>query len=670
MKRFSGSIIILGLLAISSCIYYSRPALDTDFIEVPADSTRANLDEEISQVKEQLIERYEEAGLHRRLAVLYRLAGTIESRNMSIREIDRAIELEPDNAVNYVEKALTLFNQQMVGEAEKNLREARKIDPGSFQAWYQQARIYKYKYLKNMCFVEHSERAIACYKKALNIDNTHKDTLFNLGLLHLKRRMIKTSTKYARRGLKLYPRCKRFHLLMAVIYMDSNEFEKASEEFSIALSMMDDREKVDYLDTSPLLSNDMRERYFSWTDDEKLEWNRVFWLRNDPTPATEINERLLEHYERVFLARELLTIDRLEMNGPETARGKALVCYGLPDRLLYIAGAETDGPMVAWVYDKYDRPFKLYFMDEFLNGNYQIPIDPKFGYYSSVTRNVTNNIRQAYRYPIPYGPLPVFVQDAQTKGPGEKTRIEFALAFPDSAIDDSNCKYRMAMTVFDSNWDRIFSENYNIAPGSLSSIRKPGGSYRTFHFNIDMIPRPLESSYAIEIVGGKPERRAVWKSSFTIDDLGGRLLKLSSVIFNQQEDDGLCMYGLDPLPAYPPGSHLCLSYYIYNLKPDSTNIARYRITYTIVDAVKFEDRPDSFRKTLSWISASVRGRKPGDSPYITSSLVQSTNSRSASDRLQIDLGSLQPKKYMLVLDVDDLLSGEKASSERIFEITN
>lgn len=56
---------------------------------------------------------------------------------------------------------------------------------------------------------------------------------------------------------------------------------------------------------------------------------RRYWIENDPTPDTPLNERLVEHWERVVYARRNYTYDRSSPYGSD-ARGTIHVRYGPP----------------------------------------------------------------------------------------------------------------------------------------------------------------------------------------------------------------------------------------------------------------------------------------------------------------------------------------------------
>ncbi len=76
------------------------------------------------------------------------------------------------------------------------------------------------------------------------------------------------------------------------------------------------------------------------------------------------------------------------------------------------------------------------------------------------------------------------------------------------------------------------------------------------------------------------------------------------------------------------------------------------------------------RKVLWWMSRSVRGNAPENPPHMISSFERRTESTSASDRLRVNLGSLEPGKHIISITVLDLVSGGSFSSESEFIVTD
>ncbi|MBU8922758.1 MAG: GWxTD domain-containing protein [Bacteroidales bacterium] len=662
------SLFMIFLLMLCACTPYRDIPVDKDFLNPLSGLDTLNIKNSINDVKESLRFRPEDPSLHRKLAIYYRLMATPYSRAISIEEIDRAIALDPDDPLNHVERGLTLYAMRFIGDAEAAMKQAIKLDPGFFHAWFQLGRIEKDRYLVNMCFTERKENAISYFKKAYNIDDTHEETLYNLGLLHCLRRMYKTSKKYASRASTLHPDNPKHHLLLGTILFRMGLFEDAAKEYDTALILMDDLENSYYLDTAPLLPFKQREEYLKWPETQGRKWSGRFWLRNDPTPATELNERLLEHYERVFLARELLTHDRLGLDGAETARGLALISYGLPDKFLYNLGGGLHGSMVAWEYCGEGTGFTLYFQDEFLNGNYHIPIDPAFISIATATQNILNSVPQSYEYPVAFIPAGIHVASARRMLASGNTDLEFSIAIPDSAIDDPGTDFTLVLSIFDFDLNRIIYEIHRIRPDTLLSFKRGEESYRLFNFNIGMIPPSGKCDMAIELTGGKPYRRATCEREIEIGDLSWDKPGASDIRFTLSLSEVGCTSLLDPIPAYDHGTRLCLSYDIYNLSRGQDNLSRYRLTYAIKTVSKSAEDYSGIRKTLWWIARSARGGSDDVSPFISSSLEQSIDSPHVTDALQIELGSIEPGRYVLTLDIEDIVSGGTIRREREFVI--
>lgn len=662
------SLLVIFLLSLCACTPYRDVPLEKDFLEPVSGLDTLNIENRINDIKKSLRYSPKDPSLHRKLAIYYRLKATPYSRAMSIEEIERAIMLAPDDPLNHVEKGLTLYAMRFIGEAEDAIKQAIRLDPGFFHAWFQLGRIEKDRYLLNMCFTERKENAIRCFKKACNIDDTHEETLYNLGLLHCLRRMYKTSKKYASRAATLHPDNPRHHLLLGTILFRMRLFEGAAREYDIALTLMDDAERSYYLDAAPLLPFKQREEYLKWPEDQGKKWSGRFWLRNDPTPATELNERLLEHYERVFLARELLTHDRLELDGAETARGLALISYGLPDKFLYNLGGGLQGPMVVWEYTREGTGFRLYFQDEFLNGNYHIPIDPAFIGIATATQNILNTVPQSYEYPVAFIPAGIQVASASRMLGSGNTRVEFSVAIPDSAIDDPGVRFTLVLSIFDFDLNRIVNEIRHLRPDTLLSFERGEESYRLFNFNIDLIPPSGKCDMAMELTGGKPYRRATCDKEIDITDLAWNKPGASDIRLNLSLPESGCTSFLDPIPVYYNGTRLCMSYDIYNLSGNQDGLSRYRLTYSIKPVPKSDKDYNGIRKALWWIARSTRGGMDKVRPFISSSLEQSIDSPHVTDALQIELGSIEPGRYVLILDIEDLISGGAIRREREFII--
>ena len=660
------NICLMLLLLASGCTLApsSRRVIEEDFIEEITPEQRSKVWQDISDVKSRIQDDYENADLHRELAVLYRLAATPRSRLLSIESIEKAIMLEPENPRNHVEMGLTLIARRFLGEAEDAFERATKIDPYYFEAWYQLGELEKYNYMKLMCFPEHLKKSIKYYKKAYKFNKRDEDTLFNLAFLHMFRSMFRTSRKFAYKTISATPENPRNHLLLGSIFVHFKKFDEAEKSFDKAFSMMPDEDRMPYEDISLLHSADLQELYLTSSTDKKIEWNKKFWIEQDPTPSSEINERQLEHYRRVFIASETLTNKRLALEGEETDRGKAMIKFGLPAKKYYDLSGSLTGGWIIWEYHLDQQSFRLYFHDEFLSGNFHFPISD---YYGTMSLDIMDNIPQGYEYPVRFKSLPLRAESAIFRGSYERTRLEFSIGFPTSVTETKGMKWNMVLTIFDSDWNRILLETTPLELDTLPRMDKLGSELFVFPFWVEVIPRYMLSTCVLELINDEYKIKGTWRHSLEIRDLHGKSLKLSSIKLTVPESGGLCSDLHDPLPVYQRDEGLCLSYEIYNLSRGDDNLARYRVTYAIMRPEETESEA-SLRNTLAYMWSSISGSKDEDAPYISSSLEQSTSNRTSSDRLHIDLEVLENGNYLLLLVIEDLLNGQTVQEGKLFTV--
>ena len=662
--------IILCAILFCGCSFHpERKAVVTegDFLESASPEEKREVWQEISDLKEQVERDFQNAELHRQLAVRYRLAGTPRSRLLSSEEIDRALALDPQNPLFHVEKGLTLIARRFVGEAQESFVRATQLDPRCFEAWFQLGRLEQYEYYKTMCFPDRCAKAIEYLEKAYRLNKKHEDTMVNLGFLYSFRRMYQTGLTYTTRAAIYHPKSARVHLLCGMLYTRRKEFDKADKEFSTAFLLMSDEERKPYESVAPLLSPDERELYLSSSMDKKKDWNRRFWIENDPTPSTEINERRLEHFSRVLIADWGISDERLRTTGSDTDRGGAVIRFGLPDKKLYDLGSGTSGGWIVWEYSLPKGSFRLYYNDEFLNGDYHFPITD---YYGEQSLRTLNTVPQLYEYPVKYVSFPISVEMAELRGTEEKTRLEFSVAMPDSLKRAKNDSWNLFITFFDAEWNRFSRDRILFRPDSLSAIDKLNSRFLVLNFGIEMLPRELACTCVIELVIDKTKCKGTRKYPLLIRDLFGRSLKMSSIMLTMPGEHESCSGVLDPIPSYREKSTLCVTYEVYNLRLDENNQSRYRLTYAIRNPAKSDEQSSaSLQKTLSYMWSSVKGRKSDDKPYIESSIEQKAPASTVSDNLQIDIGALETGTYLLALQVEDLVTGMAVDESRLFTVS-
>jgi GWxTD domain-containing protein len=93
-------------------------------------------------------------------------------------------------------------------------------------------------------------------------------------------------------------------------------------------------------------------------DQAQMKFLRQFWKRLDPTPGTDINERLIEHLRRMRHTDDAFS-GRAGQPGSETHTGRVYIQYGAPDDVeRNISGGDDTKPLEIWNYGRYEFVFK------------------------------------------------------------------------------------------------------------------------------------------------------------------------------------------------------------------------------------------------------------------------------------------------------------------------
>lgn len=93
------------------------------------------------------------------------------------------------------------------------------------------------------------------------------------------------------------------------------------------------RQEIERL--KPIIGDGIFRQWMNWWDEENTALSsdmKGFWIQNDPTPANAINERLIEHWQRIATARQQFTKNKTTVYGTD-ARALIYVRYGEADRV-------------------------------------------------------------------------------------------------------------------------------------------------------------------------------------------------------------------------------------------------------------------------------------------------------------------------------------------------
>lgn len=224
------------------------------------------------------------------------------------------------------------------------------------------------------------DEAIRLYEQQLEVNPKNGETLKALGLAlmetgrywHARQRLFTALTESGRTetlGLTL---------ALAATYLEDRQLNVAQDYYSQAFQMMSDEERSYYEDISRVGTADEAAAVRNLSEEETAQYLRRFWLRRDPTPVTQVNERLLEHFRRVWYSRLYYSRGKT----PWDDRGEVYIRYGKPEHISSSAFPNFESSHdVDQVRERYLRGiYGSRAPDELLTGNMPIYplVDPQF----------------------------------------------------------------------------------------------------------------------------------------------------------------------------------------------------------------------------------------------------------------------------------------------------
>jgi len=594
----------------------------------------------------------------------------------AIEAFKKAVEKDPRMAKAELETARVYRSLGPLGvySAKDHYLKALEIDPDNYQASMELADLLEVNFRDIDGAMEH-------YRRAWNIRPTSSEAAYLLADGYLEKREYKKALSILERGIAHSSDDRwRYIAAMGVAYIGLGDAERAWELFEEAISAMPDSEAVLYKDLSIILSGDRLKTYRKLSGEAKREFEREFWVANDPTPLTALNERRLEHYRRVWHAR-----NRFSCNAyPWDNRGEVYVRYGEPDykcdsnspNFTMSPGVEEikrkvsgrfnpAGTNYAWgpsypVEDnvRWERwvylgtGVDLTFTDQVSNGRYiYAPPPPSSSVLS--TRLMTElmesspgeqakrafaSIPATYSHDYNVEPLHIPHYLATFKGDGGRTRLEIYYGAIESELKPIYIRGRRVLSletgiaVFDSKWNRVYSRidtirwfqsssTGNIFIGQKELELEPGRYHLTTRFRDD-----IELASGIRPAGDNDKR----------------------FIKNELK--------IVPMPTriYRPGDIAHIYFEIYNLRRgERFGETEYRVTYSITTSEHVKKGIFNRLKRLF-----RRRREVGISSE------ERDITRDIPMHLAIDLSNQEPGRLTLRVKVADL-NGDTSDSKEI-----
>lgn len=267
----------------------------------------------------------EDAHLHTRLGYVLLKRDAFKEAEATFqmaKELDKnMVEAYVGLGLTYAEKPTrgiqSLYNfRRAIAEAKR----ATKINPNYGPAYRLLGEVYER-------FEEDHARALSYYLKYVELEPDNPEGLYYFGLAAIQAMEFEKIVTYIAPYIEDHPDVNQLLPIVSQGYFYSDEHQKALELFERFLQNSEGSERQHYTEISYIASDQELAEYQSLMGPERQAYREQFWARRDPDILTKINERVIEHYRRVWYARTFFSSNVY----PWDKRGEVYIRYGEPD---------------------------------------------------------------------------------------------------------------------------------------------------------------------------------------------------------------------------------------------------------------------------------------------------------------------------------------------------
>lgn len=591
----------------------------------------------------------------------YRLE-SVEGRRKAAVALGRLLEVDPDNPRYQLEMGRVLIDQTYEERARDHLFKAIELDPVNETPYLLIADLYLKRFFSRDDR-DHADSAEQTLQR-LTYNNSHSLAGFcKLAGIEAVRRKITDAKEHVAKALTLDSLFADGNLVAGYASYLAREYERGEQYFACAFRQMDSSEHEGYKSIEYLLTPQMAKSYLKLDPSDRDSVESAFWKAHDLDPTTEVNERQVEHYARVWEANFYYSDSSIGLQGWQTDLGETIIRLGRPDvRQFEIVGHETGDPFTVvwyWSYQSTNYPRVLTFVDLMTTGHFSFPFDHREGLgvggkataYAvySVQPEQSTILRQ--RIPID------FQRDIyQFRGNHDTTIALIYLSLPVANLvfnpgltqQVANVEIRPTLQTIDYN--TIWHDSYETNFVTTSSPEELAGKYFTDHFNLRATPGRYELAIACE--QQQYDRFGLIADSMQMQDFRGTKVAISDLVLmpkRLQNPTTGCVWQQNPPNdlAFTRVFHIAepvhLYFEIYNLPLDIYSRTRYEVTYTLQLIKRPESKLKSFLGKLS-------GRKKES---VSFTYRQSGASSDVASQIALNVSELPEGTYLLTTCVTD-----------------
>lgn len=618
---------------------------------------------------------------------IYRQIDDVESRRKSVHALQTLVEIYPTEPRFYIELAKTLQAQTFDEDAKIQLRKAITLNPADETPYILLSDIYASDFFYN-AWTSEATLAESVLEELLRCVPNSRKGLCKLASLQALRGKIGAALGNGNRALAMDSNVVDVNLVLGYVQYELRHYEMSQLYFGRALAHMTRFDKWAYSTIECVLPPEAAADYICRQPEVRDSIAREFWRVRDSDPTTEANERLLEHYCRVWESNLYFGTPENGGVGWRTAMGETLVRMGRPDvrrRELKEVHKSKNGHFIdesrvwTWSYGSTDIPCSFAFLDRYFKNDYIYPIigydnrlsgmDQASGWIANAVFNQrpeqTSLLRSSELIAVGTDVYQFRSDDGQTA-----IVVDMTVPVRDLAVDSSagqaSAKFSVRRSLRSSQdeviWQRAYEERVDL---QARERRQDKDVWRDV-FTEEARPGTYHLAVACE--QPRDNRLGIASNSIELQKFSEGLALSDLFLTSDPVLDpklGAVWKGehsgsVTPSKEFSPSEPLTVYFEIYNLPTDVYRQTSYELSYTL----------QLVKPTESGVGSLVSKVLARKRESITTSLHEIGMNRSLARALTIDTGELRAGSYVLTMKLTDLIHSTSVSKTTTLVLTD
>jgi GWxTD domain-containing protein len=666
--------ILLGLI-LSACYGYRghdhHAKLDTYYLKADSLYRAGEIDSSLTLLNKCLRLDRKFAPAYYLLGQIYRQKDDIYNRHLSAQALREATILDRANPEYHYSLGLTLERQGFTQNALHQYEEAARLDSSDYRPFEKIATINEkigLRYDDTTRYQRASEASAQAAALTHDPEQIYRQALalYRMGNFDSSVDALYDAIAHTD-SAALLAQC---WLLLGTEMVSSGRYDSANVCFENGRKLINDTSRAAMDDMRYLMTPKEYADYLEEPPASQANTVKLFWIKQDPDPTTEINERKLEHYARFTHAQLYFSLPDKKIDGWKTKRGEMYIRYGPPTKQEFSLGeGMTSAPRWIWTYDQFSHPAEFIFEDTFLNGNFDFPFPNKYWTADDYANNpevlaktLGDAVPQTFAYSPGSGPLEYSFLLRQFKSDLGGTDLETYIAIPHSQLKfvrdgeyaTARIEWREKISRPDYQQPHALDlyRNYKVRANLAASATLSISDRQTISAAPDSI------LYAISLTDSISGHSSIFTKALRLRNFRTGKVEISDIVLARRIDrppgkpdfkrSELGIYSnLDS--SYFAGEPVWLYFEIYNLSKGPDGKTNYTIRQSIA------------RRRKGGLVGAVRSLlSKTDLEEIVTTYSGSSINSDERRILRLDLSELRAGSYKISIEIDDLISGKSA----------